>query len=64
MMDEEMDTLWVFVCDDCGEEWPYSQKTEADEHERRHKHTTYQRHKPTHEKEKAKQRKPGASKSD
>jgi hypothetical protein len=44
--------------------WHCSQKTEADEHERRHKHTTYQRHRPTHEKEKAKKRRPEMSKSD
>ena len=52
-MKDEKDDNWVFVCDHCGEEWPYARKTDADEHERRYKHITYQRHKPTHEKEKA-----------
>jgi|GEM_PF-2739468 hypothetical protein len=63
-MKDEKDDNWVFVCDHCGEEWPYARKTDADEHERRYKHITYQRHKPTHEKEKAKKRKKRTTNSD
>ena len=63
MPHEDEDEKWLHVCDDCGKEWPYSQKAQAEEHERRLNHSTYQQDKSTHEAEKGK-RKPKGSKGD
>jgi hypothetical protein len=35
MPHEDEEEKWLHVCDDCGKEWPYAQKAQAEEHERR-----------------------------
>jgi len=38
------DPDWIYVCDDCGTEWPTSQPQRVKEHELAQGHEVYQRH--------------------
>ncbi len=55
------DDDWVFVCDDCGEEWSLTHRTKVHEHEKTHGHSVYQRYKASHERSKVEGRVRGKS---
>jgi len=41
---DSRDEEWVFVCDDCSEQWPLTQKAGVNAHEQAHGHSVYERY--------------------